>query len=360
MTSSLTQAGLEDASLVRYRRQILHRSLLLILLMVLAAVALVADIMIGSGTLSFGQVLKGLVDPGAVSDSTRVIIWQLRMPMTVMAVLAGMGLALAGLLMQIVLNNPLAEPLTLGISSAAGFGASLALAFNTSVLSALPFLNESLVVAGNAFFFSLITVGLILLLAGRQMGLQTITLLGIAIHFVFSALLGLVQYLATADQLQSMVFWMMGSLLRASWDKVQLTAVVIGVVVPLVLLKAWALTALRSFGDEAAVFGINVRRLRILMLVAAAVMAGAVTSVVGIIGFVGLVAPHVARMMVGEDQRFLVGVTLACGAIFMTVASLVSKLVVPGVALPIGMVTSLIGLPFFIILIIRDQRLSAR
>ncbi|MCM2971216.1 FecCD family ABC transporter permease [Larsenimonas suaedae] len=358
MASFVTQTRAGQAE--RYSASVGRRTLLLVLLIALAFAALIADIMVGSGTLSLSEVLNGLFRPDEVSASTRVIIWQLRMPMTLMAVLTGMGLALAGLLMQTVLNNPLAEPLTLGVSSAAGFGASLALAFNASVLSALPFLNQSLLVATNAFFFSLLTVGLILMLAGRRMGLQTITLLGIALHFVFSALLGLVQYLASADQLQSMVFWQMGSLMRASWTQIQLCAAVMVVALVLVFTRTWALTALRSFGDEAAVFGLNVRRLRILMLALAAVLAGAVTSVVGIIGFVGLVAPHVARMLVGEDQRFMVGVTLACGVIFMTLASLASKLIIPGVALPIGMMTSLIGLPFFIVLIMRDQRLSVR
>jgi iron complex transport system permease protein len=204
------------------------------------------------------------------------------------------------------------------------------------------------------------TVGIILLLTRGHLGLQAITLLGIAMHFVFSSLLGMAQYVASTDQLQSIVFWLMGSLLHATWNKVTLCAVIAAIAIPVVLLQAWALTALRSFGEQAVVFGIPVRRLRTTMLVLAALLAGAVTSVVGVIGFVGLVAPHVARLLVGEDQRFTIGVTIACGIIFVTLASLASKLIVPGAVLPIGMVTSLIGLPFFIILILRDRRLTSR
>lgn len=348
------------SSQVRYTITIWRRSALLIILLAFAVVAFVADLIVGSGTLTFNEAVSGLLNPSSVDTSVRVILWELRMPMTLMAVLAGTCLSLAGLMMQTVLDNPLAEPFTLGISSAAGFGASLALAFNMSLGHALPGFGADLVVTANAFLFSLLTVGIILVLSRGQVGLQAITLLGIAVHFVFSSLLGLVQYVASTDQLQSIVFWLMGSLQHATWNKVTLCAVIAGVAIPLALAQAWALTALRSFGEQAVLFGIPVRRLRTTMLLLAALLAGAVTSVVGVIGFVGLVAPHMAKLLVGEDQRFTIGVTIACGIIFVTLASLASKLIVPGAVLPIGMVTSLIGLPFFIILILRDRRLTSR
>lgn len=361
MSDLATAAAPVDAGYQqRYAHAVWQRSLLLVGLLLVALIAFVADLVVGSGTLSFADALQGLFMPDQVDDSTRVILWELRMPMTLMAVLAGTCLALAGLIMQTVLDNPLAEPFTLGISSAAGFGAALALTFNLSLAQWLPGFGAEMLVTANAFLFSLLTVGVILLLTRGQIGLQAITLLGIAVHFVFSSLLGLVQYVSSVDQLQSIVFWLMGSLLHVTWTKVALCAAIALVAVPLVLMQAWALTALRSFGEQAVVFGIRVKRVRTSMLVLAALLAGAVTSVVGIIGFVGLVAPHVARLLVGEDQRFTIGVTLACGVIFVTLASLASKLIVPGAVLPIGMVTSLIGLPFFIVLILRDRRLTSR
>ncbi|MDE1164337.1 MAG: iron ABC transporter permease [Pseudomonas sp.] len=356
MTTPVTPAALQ----ARYTHTVRRRSLLLVILVVCAVAAFVADLVVGSGTLTFGQAIRGLLQPDSVDASTRVILWELRMPMTLMAVLAGTSLSLAGLMMQTVLDNPLAEPFTLGLSSAAGFGASLALAFNVSISQALPGVSTDLIITANAFLFSLLTVGIILLMSRGSIGLQAITLLGIAVHFVFSSLLGLIQYVASADQLQSIVFWLMGSLLHATWTKVTLCAVIAAVALPIVLAQAWALTALRSFGEQAVVFGVPVKRVRTVMLVLAAMLAGAVTSVVGIIGFVGLVAPHVARLLVGEDQRFTIAVTVACGVIFVTLASLASKLIVPGAVLPIGMMTSLIGLPFFIILILRDRRLTSR
>jgi iron complex transport system permease protein len=276
------------------------------------------------------------------------------MPITFTAMLAGIGLALSGSLMQTVLRNPLAEPFTLGISAAAGFGAGLAIVFETSISSLFPWVGPDLAVAGNAFLFSLLAVGLVALFAARRgLKTETVTLLGIAIHFVFTALLAMAQYVASPDQLQGLVFWMLGSLLRASWLKLEINVAILLALLPLLVLNAWAMTALRAFGDGAVVMGVRVGRLRLLLLVAAALLAGGITATIGVVGFVGLVAPHVARMLVGEDQRFALPVTAACGLIVMTASSLASKLVVPGVVLPIGMVTSLLGLPFFVMLVLR-------
>ncbi|SIP92362.1 iron complex transport system permease protein [Rhizobium sp. RU35A] len=320
----------------------------------------VLDIMIGSGTLSLSQVLAALFGPAHADPGAVFIVWSLRMPMTLMAAVTGIGLSLAGLLMQTILDNPLAEPFTLGVSSAAGFGAALTLAAGFAVSTLLPGVPPELVISINAFVFALLAVLLVLGLSQGARNVQIITLLGIALHFVFSALLSLVQYTASIDQLQSIVFWLMGSLQRATWLKLTITGSVVLAVLPVVLFHAWQLTALRSFGEQAIVFGVRVRRLRALMLVLSALLAGSVTAVVGIIGFIGLVAPHVARMLTGEDYRFTIASTMAVGALFVTIASLLSKVILPGAVLPLGMVTSLAGLPFFIFLILRKSRGSLR
>ncbi|MCM2292042.1 iron ABC transporter permease [Allorhizobium sp. BGMRC 0089] len=325
--------------------------------LVLAAVMIaILDIMIGSGTLTLARVLAALFDPAAADKASVFIVWDLRMPMTLMAVITGISLSLAGLLMQTILDNPLAEPFTLGVSSAAGFGAALTLGAGFAFSSFLPFLPPELMTALNAFIFALLAVLLVLGLSQGARNVQVITLLGIALHFVFSALLSLVQYTASVDQLQSIVFWLMGSLQRATWLKVSISGAVCLAVLPVVLFHAWQLTALRSFGEQATVFGVRVRRLRTIMLVLSALLAGSVTAVVGIVGFIGLVAPHVARMLTGEDHRFTIAATMAVGAVFATAASLLTKVILPGAVLPLGMVTSLAGLPFFIFLVLRNTR----
>ncbi len=324
--------------------------------LIVLGLALVADIVIGSGTLTPGQVVEALLRPGAAEASTGFIVWELRMPMTVMALVTGVSLGLAGLLMQTILDNPLAEPFTLGVSSAAGFGAALSLGFGASAASLLPGIPPELLTASNAFLFALLAAGIVLGLTRGGASVESITLLGIALHFTFSSLLSLVQYLASVDQLQSIVFWLMGSLQRATWLKVGIAGTACAAMVPLVLLNAWALTALRSFGEQAAVLGVRVARLRMAMLAVAALMAGMITAVVGIIGFIGLVAPHVARLLLGEDHRYSIAATAAVGAVFAILASIATKVIVPGTILPLGMVTSLIGLPFFIVLIMRQVR----
>jgi iron complex transport system permease protein len=351
----------EGTAVRDYRRSVAWRSVLLALLLLAGFAALLADLVVGSGTLTVREVIDGLLSPSTVDPTVRVVLWELRMPITFTAALAGIGLALAGSLMQTVLNNPLAEPFTLGISSAAGFGAALAMVFGTSVLgAAADWLPAELFISVNAFVFALATVVFVTLLARRAgMGVETVTLLGIAVHFTFSALLAVAQYMADQNQLQSLVFWLLGSLLKATWMKVTINAIIVALILPLLLARAWALTALRGFGDGAVVLGIRVERLRFTMLVAAALLAASATATIGVVGFVGLVAPHMARMLVGEDQRFSLAVTAACGLLVLTLASLVSKLIIPGAVLPIGMVTSLLGLPFFLAQILHSRRRAA-
>lgn len=338
-----------------YLRDVWRRSAILSGLLILGVLAMFADLAIGSGTLSFHEVLQGLLHPASVQPSVAVVLWDIRMPVTLTAALAGIGLALAGTLMQTVLENPLAEPFTLGISAAAGFGAALVIVFQTTLLGSL--LPSDFLITANAFIFALVTVLLIGLFANRHgVSVEMIVLLGIAVHFVFSALLGIAQYVADSDQLQSLVFWMMGSLTKSSWTKVGINAVIVFVSLPVLLLLSWQISALRGFGAQAAVLGIPVKRLRMVLLLIAALLAASITATIGIVGFVGLVAPHIARMLVGEDQRFSIGVTAACGLLVMTIASIVSKIIIPGVILPIGMVTSLLGVPFFFWLVLGYRR----
>lgn len=333
----------------RYRQRQRYRLTWLVVATVLTLAAMLADLLIGSGTLSLHEALTGLFHPDEVSATTRVVLWELRMPVTLTAALAGIGLATAGSLMQTVLDNPLAEPFTLGISAAAGFGAALVIVFQTAVFSWLP---TTYLITGNAFIFSLATVLFIGLFASRQgLSVEMIVMLGIAIHFIFSALLGLAQYVANVDQLQSLVFWLMGSLQKTSWTQVGINAVLVFVIVPVLLLLSWQISALRGFGEQAVVLGIPVKKLRMLLLVFAALLASAITATIGVVGFIGLVAPHMARLLVGEDQRYTQLLAMVIGALLMVVASIASKMLVPGVIIPIGIMTSLMGVPFFLWLV---------
>ena len=190
----------------------------------------------------------------------------------------------------------------------------------------------------------------------RGVTVETIVLLGIALVFTFNALLSLLQYLASEQALAAVVFWTMGSLTKASWPKVAITAAVLVATLPLFARQAWALTALRLGEDKAASFGVNVGRLRLTTMMTVSLLAAIPVSFVGTIGFIGLVGPHIARMLVGEDQRFFLPASVLCGALLLSVTSVVSKTLLPGAILPIGVITALVGVPFFFALIFGSRR----
>jgi iron complex transport system permease protein len=343
-----------------YRQSVASRCLIVIALCAVCVMAMLAELAIGAGTVALPAVLQALFEPGRADATVRVIIWQLRLPVVCTAAISGAGLAIAGSLMQSALRNPLAEPFTLGLSSAAGFGAALAIVFAPALAIAFAWLPADLTISISAFLFSLIVVvGIGLLARHRNMGTDTIVLLGIAFHFTFSSLLAFTQYLANEDQLQSLVFWLLGSVQRTSWTHMMIDGGLLVVILPMLLARAWMLTAVHSFGDQAAVLGVKVARVRFLMLLAAALLAGSVTATIGVVGFVGLVAPQIARFLVGEDQRFCLCASAACGVLIMTAAAIGSEIIIPGAILPIGMLTALLGVPFFLVKILSGRKLHA-
>lgn len=337
-----------------YRSAIKHRTVYVVGIAVVCALAFLLNIMVGSSWLTPSQVLTEIVSATSGSDSLEAsIVWRIRLPVAVMALLVAAALGVAGVQMQTILNNPLASPFTLGVSAGASFGATLAIALGFGVL---PFAGSYLI-AANAFVFALVTCMAIYFLSVLlKASIETIVLAGIALMFLFQALLGLLQYFASAEELQAAVFWTFGSLARSTWPKVSIVAVVVVVTIPLLMRKAWALTALRLGDDEAESLGIDAQRLRLQTFIIVSLLTAVAVSFVGTIGFIGLVSPHIARMLVGEDQRFLIPLSGLVGMAMLSVASVVSKVVIPGVLMPIGIVTSLIGIPFFLFLIMRRGR----
>ncbi|MFL6091450.1 FecCD family ABC transporter permease, partial [Corynebacterium durum] len=180
--------------------------------------------------------------------------------------------------------------------------------------------------------------------------------LGIGLVFLFQALLALIQYKASTEALQQIVFWILGSLTRASWIGNGILAVVLVCCLPIFMGLSWQLTALRLGDARARAMGVNVTRLRVIVLIVVSLLAATSVAFSGIIGFVGLVGPHVARMLVGEDQRYFIPASLASGALMMSTAHAVSLIITPGLAIPIGIVTSLVGVPFFIFIIMTRKR----
>ncbi|PXW37933.1 iron complex transport system permease protein [Klebsiella oxytoca] len=312
-------------SISRRYRLIVRKRLLLALGIALAIiVSLLLDFTFGPAGLSLTELWQSLLHPASVSPGTRIIVWQIRLPYALMALLVGMALGLAGAEMQTILNNPLASPFTLGVSSAAAFGAALAIILGISI-------------------------------PGVPSSWAMVVLFGIALVFTFNALVSMMQFIADEDTLQGLVFWTMGSLARASWEKLLTLALAFVIVMLWSMRSAWQLTALRLGEDRAMSFGIDVRRLRLSSLLRISLLSALSVAFVGPIGFIGLVAPHIARMLFGEDHRFFLPGSVLTGGLVLSLASIASKNIFPGIIIPVGIVTSLVGVPFFLSIIVRHR-----
>ncbi|MET3078106.1 iron ABC transporter permease [Pantoea leporis] len=348
----LAENGLETDTMTRYR-QVLRQRLMLIGVLALAILAsVILDFTLGPAGLSLDTLWQTLTHPDAVDAGTRVIVWDIRLPYALMAVVVGFSLGLAGAEMQTILNNPLASPFTLGVSSAAAFGAALAIVLGIGI-SGVP---DQWFISANAFVFALFAA---LMLDGvtrwTKVSTSGVVLFGIALVFTFNALVSMMQFIASEDTLQGLVFWTMGSLARASWEKLGVLTAAFAILIPFSMLSSWKLTALRLGEDRAVSFGIDVRRLRLATLLRISILSALAVAFVGPIGFIGLVAPHIARMMFGEDHRYYLPASALVGALVLSLASVASKNLIPGVIIPVGIVTSLVGVPFFLSIILRHR-----
>lgn len=287
-----------------------------------------------------------------VRNATDVIVWQERLPRALVAAACGAGLGLCGAILQSMLRNPLADPFILGVSSGASTGAVLigVVGLGGSVLGQ----------SGGAFVGALCAFALVLLLARYASGgTARIVLAGVAVTQLFSALTSLVVFaFADSDEARGMMFWMLGSLEGRRWEHVSLTVsvVVIGVVVALLYIPA--LDAF-TFGDEmAATLGVHVGRTRVVLLVLTALVTATLVSVCGAIGFVGLVLPHAARLMVGHRHARVIPATIVLGAIFMVWVDAASRVAFAPTPLPAGVGTALVGVPVFVFLLVRKKKRS--
>ncbi len=311
----------------------------------------VLDIMTGPSMLDASRVINALLDfiglPFQVDRSTQVIVTNLRLPIALMAMIVGGSLGVGGAQMQTLLNNPMASPYTLGMAAAAGFGAAIMLyvgSLGMSSLYAVPIGAFLCCMLSACFLFALASM--------RHISSGQLILAGIALLFLFQSLLSLVQFISSPELSQQILFWLFGSLSKATWANLAVTALVVIGGFLLLMKDSWKLTALRMGEERAKSVGVNVTRLRLKVLFIVAVMTATVTSFVGIIGFIGIVAPNIAKILVGEDQRFFLPLSFLIGSFLLSTASVLSKTIVPGALFPIGIVTAIIGVPFFFWLII--------
>ena len=325
---------------------------------ILASIVLLTGVIITLGAMHipFADAYRAIIDrfyPGYfdVDLLTSRVVWNIRFPRIVGGILAGIGLGVCGCVMQAVLKNPLASPFTLGISQGAQFGISIAVVLGISAFGGPYFL------IANAFIFALLCSSFIIglsVIKGATSG--TLILAGIAVNYIFSAMSEILKYFADDDSLRIMSSWGMGSLSVFSWSKVSLILGVYAVCIPLLMLKAWDLNIMTS-GDEAAKsIGVNAEHVRLYVMLISSLVVATVVCFTGTIGFIGLVAPHIARMILGGDHRFVIPASGILGAIILISADAVAMNVIAPIVLPTGTMTSLIGVPFFIFLMMKGKR----
>ncbi|WP_114416834.1 FecCD family ABC transporter permease [Marinospirillum perlucidum] len=354
MEASLNPPAEQQTLAAAYRQSVRGRRLLLLLLILAVIASFLVDLTLGASNLGLMDLLIGLGSPASLTPGEKVILWDMRLPFAVMALLVGAALGWAGSEIQTALNNPLASPFTLGISGAATLGAATALVLDWGFTG----LAQTTLIPLFAFVFALGCSLVIQLVARRfDASIEMLVLFGIALFFTMNALVALLQFYADADTVQQIVFWTLGSVTRANWDKITLIAVLMGLCLPFSIRSLWAMTALRAGELQARSLGIDIKRLRLGVLLRVSLLTAVAVAFVGEIGFVGLVGPHIARLLLGEDHRFYIPGSALAGALIMSLASILSKSLIPGVILPLGIVTALVGIPLFMALILRRQKL---
>ena len=278
------------------------------------------------------------------------IIWRLRFPRVLMAIVGGVALATAGALMQGCLGNPLVSPLTLGVASGAALGAAFAIILDFSII-------PEVAIVANAFLFSLIVVGVIIRLGSmRSVSAESYILVGIAITFIAGAIVSTMTYFATDAQLSQLTHWSFGSLSRPTLTDSVIIGFLVLSLLPMGLIFAWDLNAMALGGDDFAIStGVDPRITRRNILILSALLTSIIISFTGLIGFVGLAAPHMSRLIIGNDYRKLIPCSAVAGALLMLFADTVGRTLFAPVVIPVGIMLSVIGGPIFMYLLMKHK-----
>lgn len=343
-----------------YKRYLAWKTLVVALCALALAAALLLSLCVGAAGLPLNEVLASLL---GWSENVRVdaIVRGIRLPQSLAAMVAGGGLAVAGAVMQAILRNPLGSPFTLGISHAAAFGAAFSVmvldsGLMTSGRTAVT-ITSPYVTAASAFLASLVASGIIIAIS-RTRGTrpETMVLAGVALGALFTAGTMFLQYFATDVQLAAMVFWTFGDTSRASWAELGLmTLVTLGCTLYF-LANSWNYNAIDAGDETAKGLGVRVERARIVGMLLSSLVTAVLIAFLGIIGFVGLVVPHMFRRVIGADHRFLLPASLVGGALLLLLSDTAARLVMAPHLLPVSVLTAFLGAPTFLYLIVRGRR----
>jgi iron complex transport system permease protein len=330
----------------------------------LLALAVGASLTLGAVAIAPGQVLAILAEqvgvslPWAYETRQELVLTAIRLPRVLLAVGVGGGLAVSGAVMQGLFRNPLADPSLIGVSSGAALAAVITIVLGSTVFSAWSDWLGAFLLPAAAFMGGVLATVIVYRLATREgrTSVATMLLAGIAINALAGAGTGLMIFIADDDQLRDLTFWTLGSLGGATWTRLAVVGpVLLGGMLATPLL-ARPLNALLLGEGEALHLGINTEQVKKLVITLAALVVGAAVAVSGIIGFIGLVVPHLLRLAVGPDHRVLVPGSALLGGALLLGADLLARTIVAPAELPIGIVTALLGAPFFLWLLLRDRK----
>jgi iron complex transport system permease protein len=344
-----------------YTRYIKRKSVFILGSISFLVFLLLLSVSLGAVNIPLSDVVLSLLGK-TISKRVDIIIWNIRLPQAFTAAVAGAGLAIAGAAMQAILRNPLGSPFTLGISHAAGFGAAFSvMVLGSGVMSSTGIgavsISNIYVTMIMAFFFSLVAAGIIAAVSKiRGASPETMVLTGIALASLFTAGTMLLQFFADDVQLAAMVFWTFGDVARANWTELGVMAVIVVASAVYLIAHSWNYNAIEAGDETAKGLGVRVDRVRLIGMLVSSLMTAVIVAFLGIIGFVGLVCPHMVRRLIGGDHRFLMPATLFTGSIVLLGSDTVARLILAPHLLPVSVLTALIGAPVFIYLILRGYR----
>jgi iron complex transport system permease protein len=294
--------------------------------------------------------------PAPGNPQAEMIVVGFRLPRILLAILTGISLGMAGAVMQGLLRNPLVSPFTLGLSSAASFGAAVAIVIGPGIVGAYLTINNNIFIVIMAFLFGWVSMFIVYGLSrSRGTNQSTLILAGVVIGYIFSAGVMALQYITNNEKLRDLMVWLMGGMWGASWSSALLLLPLS--LVPFVLLemRAWDLNALSAGDDVARSLGINVPRLRLSGLLISTFAASSCLAFTGVIGFIGLMAPHICRIFIGNDHRFLIPSSALLGAAILLLSDTVARTIMSPVEIPVGVIMYILGGVFFIALILRAR-----
>ena len=330
----------------QYLTRSYQRWLMLLALVGLMVVVALFAIRFGAYPIALDDLLQALLGQGEAT--TQVAIWRIRMPRIVGAMVCGWALALSGLGIQSLLKNPLASPSTIGISQGAAFGAAASIVLWQA---------QFYLVTAFAFAGAMGATAVVLSLASlKRLSTEAVVLSGVALSSLFTSGTILLQFLASDTQLAMVVFWTFGDVARAGWREIAMISIGVTLASLYLYSKRWDMNALLSGEEAAKGLGVNVRQTRMAGVVVAALVAAMATAFFGVIAFVGLVAPHVARRLVGADHRLTVPFSCVLGALLLLASDTIGRVIIGTGSLPVGVITSCLGAPVFLYMLVKSYR----